>query len=363
VEFNFVSEEVRLRVLLVTENPYLPQAVDGSQTIANDLCHGLLRRGHHVSVLAGFVRKGVLGWQLSIRRKISRASILADRKCGYSVWRSWSPQDSFEQVACKEAPDVVLALAPIRTALIAKDAGYPTVIHLTGPGTGGLDIVFHELLDGACVAISHFTSDWFERRFGRQVPVIYPVIPPEAYRTHTTRQNVMFINPVPPKGLDIALEVARRCRDIPFVFVEGWLLPSDRRLELARRLAMHQNVTFLERQLDMRRVYETCRVLLAPSIWEEGYGRVVTEAQISGIPAVASTRGGLPEAVGPGGILVDPDGPIDDWVAAVRQLWDNEGCYARLSAAATRYAARPDINFDGQLNAWEKILSRAACSR
>ena len=37
---------------------------------------------------------------------------------------------------------------------------------------------------------------------------------------------------------------------------------------------------------DMRSVYAKCRILLAPSVWEEAYGRVVTEAQISGIPVV-----------------------------------------------------------------------------
>lgn len=276
------------------------------------------------------------------------------------MWRAWSPQAAFEQVARKESPDVVLALAPIRMALVAKRAGLPTVIHLTGPGTGGLDVGFEEFLDGMCVAISQFTSEWFEQRFGKRPPVIYPVIIPESYRTCTTRENVTFINPIPFKGLDIALEIAKCCPDIPFVFVEGWLLRSDRRLELAQRLAEHHNVTLLERQLDMRRVYERCRILLAPSIWEEGYGRVVTEAQISGIPAVASARGGLPEAVGPGGILVDPDGPIDDWIAAIRKLWDDEEHYAQLSAAARRHAARPDINFDCQMDAWEEILSRAA---
>jgi hypothetical protein len=112
----------------------------------------------------------MFGWQLSIQRKILRRSILPDRKCGYPVWRSWSPQASFEQVAGKESPDVVLALAPIQMALVAKNAGFPTVIHLTGPGAGCLDVVFEQFLDGMCVAISQFTSNWFEQRYGKRAP-------------------------------------------------------------------------------------------------------------------------------------------------------------------------------------------------
>ena len=36
------------------------------------------------------------------------------------------------------------------------------------------------------------------------------------------------------------------------------------------------------------------------------FGRIAVEPQFSGIPVVASDRGGLPEAVGPGGVLIDP---------------------------------------------------------
>src|SRR5689334_21858688 len=92
---NEAAEGGMLRVLLITDIPYLPQAVDGAQTIANDLCHGLLQRGHHVSILAGFVRKGMFGWQSSIKRKLLRQSVLRERKCGYPVWRSWSPDPAF----------------------------------------------------------------------------------------------------------------------------------------------------------------------------------------------------------------------------------------------------------------------------
>ena len=96
---------------------------------------------------------------------------------------------------------------------------------------------------------------------------------------------------------------------------------------------------------------------------EEAYGRVVTEAQINGIPVIASTRGGLPEAVGPGGILIDPDGPIDDWVKAVRNLWDDDAHYAALSAAALAHAQRPEITLAYQIDAWERALMTAANHR
>ncbi len=58
--------------------------------------------------------------------------------------------------------------------------------------------------------------------------------------------------------------------------------------------------------------------------------RVVSEAQISGIPTVASRVGGLPESVGPGGILVTPRTPSVAWLEALSEVWDDQDRYARL---------------------------------
>jgi glycosyltransferase involved in cell wall biosynthesis len=149
------------------------------------------------------------------------------------------------------------------------------------------------------------------------------------------------VNPVPQKGVEIALNVARRCPEIPFSFIEGWTLSKDQRHKLEQKLADLPNVTLLQSQRDMHRIYGRCKILLAPSKFPETFGRVVTEAHASGIPVVASMRGGLPETVGPGGVLIDPAAPIEDWVRAVRELWQDEAHYAALSAAGYRSTATP----------------------
>ncbi len=128
------------------------------------------------------------------------------------------------------------------------------------------------------------------------------------------------------------------------------------------KLSALSNVSFLASQKDMRKVYGKCKLLLAPSLWEEAYGRVVTEAQFSGIPVVASNRGGLPEAVGPGGILIDPDGPVEEWVSAIRELWNNNEFYREMSAAATAYAHRPEMSYAFLLDAMEQCFV-AACNQ
>jgi alpha-1,3-rhamnosyl/mannosyltransferase len=55
--------------------------------------------------------------------------------------------------------------------------------------------------------------------------------------------------------------------------------------------------------------------LVHPS-YDEGFGMTPVEAMAAGVPALASDRGALPEAVGDGGVLLDAD-DADAWAAAV----------------------------------------------
>lgn len=53
---------------------------------------------------------------------------------------------------------------------------------------------------------------------------------------------------------------------------------------------------------DMEPVFDNISVLIVPSLWQEAWGLIATEAQLRGIPVIASNVGGLPEAkryVGP----------------------------------------------------------------
>ena len=79
-----------------------------------------------------------------------------------------------------------------------------------------------------------------------------------------------------------------------------------------------------------------------PTRIDETWGRVVTEAQFSGIPVLASDRGGLPESVGKGGILL-PDDDIYSWQIALEDLWSNPQRWCELSKSALQHASRPQI--------------------
>jgi hypothetical protein len=63
--------------------------------------------------------------------------------------------------------------------------------------------------------------------------------------------------------------------------------------------------------------------------------------------------------VGPGGILIDPESPIENWVKAVKMLWGDEAIYTQLSTAALEHSARPALKWNSQVLMWENIFTEA----
>jgi glycosyltransferase involved in cell wall biosynthesis len=238
--------------------------------------------------------------------------------------------------------------------------GVPSVAYLHGLGfeawrgvsANAASLPFH-----GYIANSRFTAERFCRIYDLNPVVIPPLFRRERYVTPVDGEMVTFINPVPVKGVDLAIEIAALCPEIPFCFVRGWPLGVGGLTDLRRKLRRLGNVVLREPTSDMRSVYRQTKILLVPSQWET-WGRVVTEAQFSGIPIIASNRGGLPEAVGPGGILLGHDRPAAVWAAALRELWSDEDRYRQLSQAATSHSRRAEIHLDRQLSLLITTLNR-----
>jgi glycosyltransferase involved in cell wall biosynthesis len=352
-----------LRVLLTSTHSYPPQRVGGVELNTHELCLELGRAGHHVAALATIEPRGLLGLTNRIRRKLPGGpKFPADRRMGYPVYRGWHVAEAAPEIVRRFDPHVAVAqgTGPVPTAGAFLDAGVPTVLYLH-------DVEF-DLLGGAVpddprllvIANSEFTARRAARELGVEAPVIPPLIRPEAYRVASRRERVVFVNPHPWKGVEIALQLAESRPDVPFLFVESWPLRADSREEYGNRVARLPNVEWRGPAGDMREVYREARLLLVPSVWEEAWGRIVTEAQVSGIPVLGSDRGGLPESVGAGGVLVDPEAPLERWVHALSRLWDDPAEYERVSGAALEHSRRPGIQPETIVARLVEILRRHA---
>ena len=354
----------RVKILFTSSISYLPQIYGGLNTNTHELALELIQRGHHISVLTRISYGNAFGARAALAMQLMNKRCVCDTTLGYPVYRAREPWTVIDDLPC---PDVAI-MQDGHMLLFAKafaDRNIPTVSYFHGLDfedwtIGNRPATASDLPSIEYVANSQFTAQRFRNRYELSAEVIPPVFRPERYRVKRDGRNVTFVNPVAEKGVEIALKLAEACPEIPFTFVKGWPLSVRDNLKLWARIRRLKNIELRERLDDMRIIYGKCRVLIAPSQWgRETWGRVASEAQVSGIPVIGSDIGGLPEAVGPGGIVIEVNEPIDAWVNALKRLWHDATYYNEMSCAAFSHSSRPQIKIDAQIAALEMSLQRA----
>lgn len=95
---------------------------------------------------------------------------------------------------------------------------------------------------------------------------------------------------------------------------------------LSRRLGIADIVEFIEHTDDVAQIFNRLDLLVLASVVPEGFGRVVIEAQASGVPVVATRIGGIVDIVedGVSGILTNPKDPNSLADAIIRVLKDSK---------------------------------------
>jgi phosphatidylinositol alpha-1,6-mannosyltransferase len=157
------------------------------------------------------------------------------------------------------------------------------------------------------------------------------------------------------KGIDTGLRVLAALRhefpDLRYAIVGSGIRQAQ--LEhLARELELAHRVRFLTGvpDVDLPALYNAAEIYLGLSrtveLMAEGFGISLSEASASGIPVIAGTSGGIPDAVleGETGLLVDPDRP-EPAIEAVRSLLRDRDMARRLGAAG-REAVERYFNWD-----------------
>ena len=353
-----------MKILFASAAPYLPQLYGGVNTNTHELIAEFALRGHSAAVLSRLSYGNWFGGRRAIRMGIAGRRISCDEALGYPVYRARQPWLGADEVPPHDVVIVQdgrfldLARAFIRTGTAV--VGYFHGLEFEDWDKPGARFRADDLPCVPYVVNSQFTAARFRSRHGIEPSVVTPVIRHDRYRSDWRPANVTFINPVQEKGVDLALAIAERCPEIPFVFVEGWPLGLQHRWRLMRRIRALRNVTLQPRTNDMRTVYQHCRVLLVPSAWSrETWGRVASEAQINGIPVLASDIGGLPEAIGPGGTTLSRTDPAETWAEALRRLWHDEAFFRHKSQMALGQSQRNTMQVDRQVDILLDVLERA----
>jgi glycosyltransferase involved in cell wall biosynthesis len=335
-----------VKILFVTDHTYPPHRVGGAESSTHELALTLQQNGIEVAVLAASPVAGffVLGRPLPPHR-LRRARPRLDRVMGYPVFRSHHPVRAADQTLERFPASAVVVTsgtyAPLSQAFLRR--GVPTIVYLRDVELGNMGGELPREPLATYLSNSSFNAARVAAALGIQSVVMPPLIRTERYNRYpSTRTRALFINPVPQKGVDLAFRLAEARRDIPFDFVECWGLSRQTRERLLARARPLSNLAW-HPVTDSSRLYCHARIVLVPSVWEESWGRVVTEAHCCGIPVLASRRGGLPESVGPGGLLVDHDASLEAWCSALSRMWDDHDTYEALAAAARRHSERHEI--------------------
>ncbi|MFV2116761.1 glycosyltransferase [Micromonospora sp. LOL_025] len=247
-----------------------------------------------------------------------------------------------DQLLARDRPHVALLWGHRgeETALARRlhAAGVPVV--LEHPAADVVPVPEMLRLADEVVVPSRFARQLLAAQTGRAAHAIEPCLrpcacppsPPPAARTRSGPYRLTFINPEPAKGLGVVMSLLRATvgAKLPFRFtiVEGRWTAA----ELAERDIVADDRLGLEivpYRTDICSLYAETDLLLVPSLWQESFGMVAREAVVHGVPVVATRVGGLPEAVGDGGICLDapPHGAgyhvrmtsaeIRSWLAAV----------------------------------------------
>lgn len=220
----------------------------------------------------------------------------------------------------------------------------------------------------------------------RMIPTC-EIFEPERYTVKKREPKyITLVNPSFEKGLGIFAKLALKCRqempELRFLVVNSrgnfaenvqYLHTKGNSNEHPFKPQDFSNVDMTPGTSNMRPIYALTKILVAPSLWWESWGRVATEAVLNNIPVLASDSGGLPEASGGAGIHLKPpahcsqdhlsipdDEEIQPWFDALQRLL-NEDWSSKLKKAQEDLAI--DKSLERLINILRPYYEERQCDR
>lgn len=142
---------------------------------------------------------------------------------------------------------------------------------------------------------------------------------------------------VSDKGADLLLRAFAQIQDEGAQLTLIGAGPEEKALRsLAGELGLKVHFTGPLRGEDLVRELNSHLILAVPSMWEEPFGNVALEGLACGCSVVGSNNGGLPDAIGPAGVLFER-GNAKDLAAKLRLLLRDQSLRDQLHAKSPNH--------------------------
>jgi len=350
--------------ILVVCGTYPPD-IGGSELSIHTICCELLKRGHFVTVI-------------SDDRRPSRYNIDDIEVLGVPPEKVVDTLDRLHQTRHFDTVITQLIYSP-ETMIWSKKKNVPCIYFLRN-NEMNIDISLDSPFSPEVViANSNYVAQQSRIRWPREIEVLYPCVD---FTKLTLQKHVPFyitaINPLVIKGGKLVYSIANAMPGRKFQVVWGWsglrnkedFHWSTRQWELIARahgkpkvnppeevdFSDLDNVIEYQGVQDMRPIYGRTRIILFPSLWNEAFGRVVLESLHLGIPVITTAQGGILETgISKGGILIDKESPMDNWLQAIREL-DDEQHYRDKSKGGKLDTSWYSLSV--QMDKFEEIIQR-----
>jgi glycosyltransferase involved in cell wall biosynthesis len=185
-----------------------------------------------------------------------------------------------------------------------------------------------------------------------------------AAEEHVRNKDIVFLGRlVSDKGCDLvlrALSILKTAGICPSFTVigDGPEMPALK--QLTAELGLSDQVMFLGAVSEGRgKVVAEHNIMVIPSIWKEPFGVAALEGIAAGCAVVASRTGGLPEAIGPCGILF-PGGDVVALASALKELLASPSLRDKLAAERNHHLKRfhPEVVAKRYLEVFESAMRK-----
>lgn len=388
-------------------SPYsLHDISSGASIHCKTVLEGLVKRGFEVWSCSSFIFDVPNGARLfnNLKEKLSNTDkqvfemddegihyVYTRCASTYEHEQTLADQELFFNVYCdvleRFKPDFVMAFGTGMISMTcfaeAKRRGIVTIYPVLNGNHSHYAFPYTDLILTDSNALANL---YWQRDKIRMIPT-GEIFDPERYMaTKRKPKYVTFVNPSFEKGLGIFAKIAKYCHDthpeLRFLVVNSrgnfaeniqYLHTKGNKDEHPFKPQDFDNVDMTPATNNMKPIYSVTRVLVAPSLWWESWGRVATEAVLNGIPVLGSNSGGLPEASGGAGIhlpapehciqdnlSIPDDEEIKPWCTALERLL-NEDWSAPLAQAQDNLAAYKSI--DRVVEILRPYFERRTCDR